>query len=59
MIGASTFRLSPGTTAVNYTDGKSSSVHWMGGCVDAKESLDTVEKRKISSPTGNRNPAVQ
>jgi hypothetical protein len=33
--------------------------HWIGGWVGPRDGLDVVEKRKTSSPAGNRTPAVQ
>jgi hypothetical protein len=36
--------------------------HWMGGCADARAVLDSVVKRKITSPhreTNPRNPVFQ
>jgi hypothetical protein len=35
------------------------SIHWIGGQVDQRAGMDTVDNRKIWPPVGNRTPVVQ
>jgi hypothetical protein len=38
---------------------KSTGTHWKGECLDTIDGLDMMDKRKISTPFGNRTPYAQ
>jgi hypothetical protein len=42
-----------------YPRGKSSLYYWIGGSVNPRADLDTVEERKIPALAGNKTPAFQ